>query len=470
MDTQVIRSQQAAGFRRLHFSQELEPRYQEFRASVVRDRARLVSAAGLMLFSSFILADLLLLPAELASVTIAIRLWLTLPTITVVWWLSFCQKPANILFEHLYTLAYLIGGLSVVAIIAAARVRDFPLPYEGMLLILMFGYFAMGLPFFAVSIASALIIAAYVAAELATGHPVTPLLVNLFFILTANTIGMVGSWLSEYRHRAHFLDQKLIELLHQSAKEESEQKGRLISVASHDLRQPLNVIALMLDNLSQARLSATHLSLIQRLQRTVGHFRQLLSNVLDVSRLHEGMVCPQNEGFTLTPLIGQLIDLTVDQAAIHRITLEQDTIPANLRVHADPDLLLRVLQNLVFNAIDHSGGRNIRVSANQRGDTVRIEISDDGGGLDDRIKPDVFKPYIRGEHGPDHPAGLGLGLAIVQQLTQMMGGRCGVRSYPTQGSSFWVELAVAPPPDETAATADAAGDVPLRSNPSAVPD
>ncbi|WP_228289177.1 sensor histidine kinase [Marinobacter salinisoli] len=464
MDTQLIRAQQAAGFRRLRFRQELEPRYREFRAAVVRDRARLVSAAGLLLFSSYILADLLLLPAELAGVTVAIRLWLTLPTIALVWWLSFCQKPSNRVFEHLYTLAYLIGGLSVVAIIVAARVRDFPLPYEGLLLMLMFGYFAMGLPFFAVSVTSALIIAAYLAAELATGLPTAHLLVNLFFILTANTIGMVGAWLSEYRHRAHFLDQNLIELLHQEAREESEQKGRLISAASHDLRQPLNVIALMLENLSEARLSASHLSLIQRLQRTVVHFRQLLNNVLDVSRLHEGMIQPQISAFSLKPLIEQLVDLTVDHAAIHGITVASDPLSPGLGVSADPDLLLRVLQNLVFNAIDHSGGNTIGVSASQQDERVTIEISDNGSGLDDQIRQDVFQPYVRGEHGPDHATGLGLGLAIVQELTEMMGGRCGVRSQPGHGSVFWLALMAAP-----TTQAPASGDA-VRASPSAVPE
>ncbi|MDK9556410.1 HAMP domain-containing sensor histidine kinase [Marinobacter sp. M216] len=470
MDTQTIRLQQSAGFRRLRFSPDLEPGYRQLRAAAVRERARLVSAAGLLIFGIFVLLDLVMLPPELAKTTTAIRLWVTCPVITLVWWLSYCQRPGDLGFEGLYALAYLIGGLSVVAIIATARLRDFPLPYEGMLLMLMFGYFAMGLPFFAASIASAIIIVAYLIVELSVGLPPGAVMVNLFFVLTANTIGMMGAWLSEYRHRAHFLDQQLVNFLHQSAAEESERKSHLITVASHDLRQPLNIIGLTLENLSAARLAPEHLSLVRRLQGTVSHFQRLLGTVLDISRINEGMIQPQNDVMDLNALLDQLVDLTVDHATLHDIRLCRATPEPRLQVMADPELLLRALQNLVFNAIDHSGGNEVRITVAPRGAIVRVSISDNGTGLDKQLQDSVFQPFVRGAQGRDNPAGLGLGLAIVRELTGMIGGSCGVTSEPGAGSTFWIDVRLAADAPALAACDPPHADTPVTASPSGGPD
>lgn len=444
MTPQVILAQQASGFRRLQFCPELEAKYRQHRAAALRERARLVAGAGLLIFCVFVLLDLIMLPAELAEATVAIRLSITCPVIILVWWLSYRHWPGHLAFEHLYTLAYLVGGLSVVAIIAVARLRDFPLPYEGLLLMLMFGYFAMGLPFYGASLASALIILAYLTCELAIGLATHAVMMNLFFVLTANGIGMVGAWLTEYRHRAHYLDQQLIQRLHQTAAEESERKSHLITVASHDLRQPLNVIGLALTNLSAAPLPPEQHGLVHRLRATIGHFQRVLGTVLDISRINEGMIHPQIQTLDLNSLLEQLEDLTTDHADLHGIRLARSDTEWGLRVRADPDLLLRALQNLVFNGIDHSGGTLIRISTRRRGQAVQIRISDNGTGLDSNLQDRLFLPFVRSGGGRDHSPGLGLGLAIVKELTELMRGSCGVDQQPT-GTTFWLELPMPEP-------------------------
>lgn len=441
MTPQVILAQQASGFRGLRFCPELEPDYRQLRAAVLRERARLVAGAGLLIFCVFVVLDLVMLPAELAHTTVTIRLTVTCPVIALVWWLSYQRWPSHLAFERLYTLAYLAGGLSVVAIIAAARLRDFPLPYEGLLLMLMFGYFAMGLPFFGASLASALIIATYLMCELALGLASQVVMVNLFFVLTANGIGMVGAWLTEYRHRAHYLDQQLLQLLHQSAAEESKRKGHLITVASHDLRQPLNVIGMALTNLSAAPLPAEQVGLVQRLRATVGHFQRVLGTVLDISRINEGMIHPRIRSLDLDNLLEQLEDLTTDHADLHGIRLTRTSTEPGLQVDADPDLLLRALQNLVFNGIDHSGGTLIQIATQRQSQAVQIRVTDNGAGLAPELQDRIFQPFVRSGSGQDHSPGLGLGLAIVKELTDLMHGACGVERLPV-GTAFWLELPV----------------------------
>ncbi|WP_372982471.1 sensor histidine kinase [Marinobacter sediminum] len=471
MDPQVIMSQQSSGFRSLRFCTELEPAYRQRRASAVRDRARLVSAAGLLIFGIFILLDLATLPPALAEVTVTIRLMVTCPVIALVCWLSHQRWPGDLVFERLYTLAYLAGGLSVVAIIAAARLRDFPLPYEGMLLMLMFGYFAMGLPFFSASLASALIILAYLICELAIGLPTHALMNNLFFVLTANGIGMIGAWLTEYRHRAHYLDQQLIHQLHQAAAEESERKSRLITVASHDLRQPLNIVGLTLANLAATSLPTEQQALVHRLQGTVGHFQRLLGTMLDISRINEGMIHPEPQVIDLDGLLDQLIDLTVDHADLHDIRLHRSEAGSPLQVLADPQLLLRALQNLVFNGIDHSGGTNIRISAVLRNGRIRISVSDNGSGIDPQLGDRVFQPFSRGTSNQKHSVGLGLGLAIVKELTELMHGTCGLSTAVDTGTTFWLDLPALPlTPAQPPITQQQATPWSVTASPSGVPD
>lgn len=439
MNSEHIRQQQAAGFLNLRFAPVLEDIYQQNRAAMIRLRARLVSVAGLILFLIYAGVDQLTLPTELAKITVTIRLAITCPLIALVVWLAYRPTPSDRQFERIYTLAYLLGGLTVVAIIGAARQLDFALPYEGMILVLMFGYFAMGLPFFSVSLASLVLIISYLLTELWTGTVHPAVLSNLFFLLTANAIGMVGAWSSDYRHRAHFLDRKLLDLMHQATRDESRRKTELITAASHDLRQPLNVIDITLESFFPVHGQADQHPATIQLKDMIRHLRRLLGTVLDSARLNEGMIQPDLQAVSLAPVFRDLGDMMNDAMGRQDVQLRIDQQSGHLKVLADPGLLLRVLQNLVFNAMEHSGGNLVQLYARIRGQQVRVYVSDNGTGAPAALKDTLFLPYVRG-HGRNDCPGLGLGLAIVREFTTLMQGRCGMDTGRGQGSTFWVQL------------------------------
>ncbi|WP_417567271.1 sensor histidine kinase [Marinobacter sp.] len=442
MNTEQIKHQQTTGFPRLRFAPDLEQSYQKTRASLTRQRARVASIAGLILFLIYAAIDLLTLPAELAQVTVAIRLTITSPVITVVAWLAFRSAPSDRVFEQLYTLAYFLGGLSVVAIIGVARHMAFPLPYEGMILMLMFGYFAMGLPFLSASTVSLVLVFSYFMTELWSGMPSPLIMSNLFFLMTANVIGMVGAWTSEYRHRAHFLDRQLLNLMHQAARDESRRKTELITAASHDLRQPLNVIDITLESLSPGNGGASLQPVTNRLKDMTRHLRRLLGTVFDSARLNEGMVQADIQATLLAPVFRDLRDLMADSLGSQNVELLIDQGSGKLQVLADPSLLFRVLQNLVFNAVEHSGGTTVRVSAEHQGRQVCVRVLDNGAGLPSELRETLFSPYVRGRGQTDCP-GLGLGLTIVQEFTALMQGTCGVDTETGRGSAFWIRLPAA---------------------------
>ncbi|MDI9244210.1 hybrid sensor histidine kinase/response regulator [Marinobacter sp. CHS3-4] len=436
-----LRQQQTTGFRWLRFQPELESRYQAIRDEGIRERARPVCASALVLFLVYALLDWVMLPDSLARQTIFVRLLITCPTISLVWWLSWRPMPSGV-FLRVYGMAYLVGGLSVVGIIGIARLNNFPLPYEGILLMLMFGYFAMGIPFRLVSALSLIIVAAYLVMEAATGMTAPELAVNGFFIMTANIVGMVGSWLSEHRQRAHFLDRQMLEALRDQAEVESKRKSNLITVASHDLRQPLNIISLILENLKADGLPDEQLGLVTRLKSSVTHFNGLLASVLDISRLQEGMVKPEPEPLRPARVLAQLHETCGERADNLGVELAFSDHSGDQSVLADPQLLHRILQNLVFNALDHSGASRITVRAGADKGRLVFTVEDDGRGIDQTTRSKIFDPFVRSRKADD--PGLGLGLAIVKELSELMDGRCTLAGDSGTGARFRVTLPSCP--------------------------
>jgi signal transduction histidine kinase/CheY-like chemotaxis protein len=446
MTIDQLRQQQTVGFRWLRFQPALERRYRDIRDQGIRERARPVSASALVLFLVYALLDWAMLPDSLARQTVFIRLLITCPTISLVWWLSWQPLRPGI-FLRFYGLAYLVGGLSVIAIIGIARLAEFPLPYEGILLMLMFGYFAMGIPFRLVSTLSLVLVLTYLAMEYVTGMPLNELAINGFFIMTANIIGMVGSWLSEHRQRAHFLDRQMLEALRNQAERESERKTSLITVASHDLRQPLNIISLILENLRADSLPADQSALVDRLKTSVAHFNGLLASVLDISRLQEGMVKPQPEPLTPARVLEQLRQTCGERADNLGVEMVFRDASNGKAVMADPQLLHRILQNLVFNALDHSGANRTEISVCTANGQLAFTVSDNGHGIDQATRTRIFDPFFR-TCGSNDP-GLGLGLAIVRELTELMDGSCTLDSDTDTGACFRVALPACQPQEVT---------------------
>lgn len=439
MHASELEAQRQAGHRRLRFAPSLERAYRQHRETVLPERARPVAVSAAVLFLIYAALDPILLPAELARQTVSVRLFFTCPAILLVWALSYTAiQPKQ--FAYWYAASYLWGGLSVVLIIALARRMDYPLPYDGILLMLMFGYFVMGLPFRTASVCSALIIASYFAVEYRYATPLKDTLVNGFFLLTANIIGMVGAWLSEYRQRAHFLDRQLLARSREQAEADSAAKTHLISVASHDLRQPLNVINLLLENLTAGPISSSQKPIVERLRGSVSHFNGLLGSLLDISRIQENMVRPIPQQLSAALVLQQAAEAIRAEAETHGINLIIQPCDARLTVEADPHLLHRILQNLIGNAVQHSDASRIELGV-EAGDAFhRLWVRDNGRGLSDAAQERVFEAFYRVDVADNTQPGLGLGLAITRELTGMMAGRCGLQSRPGQGSTFWVDL------------------------------
>lgn len=460
MTYEQLQHQKQRGFRGLRFAEPLETAYQQHRARNMRLRARPVTASALVLFVIYSLLDLQTLPLELAEQTVAVRLFLICPLIIAVLALSYSRLPA-IHFARFYTLSFLLGGLCIVLIIYLARRLGYPLPYDGLHLMLIFGYLVMGLPFRGAAVMASGIVIAYIAMESAMSTPQVSVADNSYFLLTTHAIGMIGAWLQEHASRHHYLDSSMLELARQQAQSASHQKTRFIAAASHDLKQPLNVINLLIDNLQKETNESRREAIVERLGHSTTQLNRLLNTLLDISRIKEGMVQPDIRPILVGNVLEQVRVSVEERAQADGITLTIQDMPKASGVAADPTLLHRVLVNLVYNALKHANADRIHLGATQSGARVRFLVSDNGSGIPETIQSRLFEAFYRPDKGPTEDKGLGLGLAIVKELTELMGGRCGVQSSPGGGSDFWVELPSRPPPPDARPEAISSGSAAL---------
>jgi PAS domain S-box-containing protein len=219
-------------------------------------------------------------------------------------------------------------------------------------------------------------------------------------------------------------------------------KSRFFAAASHDIRQPLHAARLFAEALARTARTEKDGEIIGNLESSLEDMGELLDAVLDISTLDARTVRPDLYRIPLTFLFDRLTAEFLPQAMAKG--LEFRAIPNAHTVLSDVALLGRILRNLISNAIRHTDTGGILLGARRRGDCLRLEVWDTGAGIPedqlDRIFEEFYQLPMAG--GATHQ-GLGLGLAIVRRLTDLLGHRLDVRSIPGRGSVFAVEVPLA---------------------------
>lgn len=224
-----------------------------------------------------------------------------------------------------------------------------------------------------------------------------------------------------------------------------------IANVSHELRTPVAVIQANTETLlaGAAKDPERARVFIDALHRHAERLGRLVSDLLDISRIEAGRyeleVGPREVGLAIDGVTAQL-----EQEAERKNITVARVFEGDAWVRADDKALEQVLVNLVSNAIKYSDeGARVEVSLREDGDMVRIEVLDDGPGLDPKHHHRVFERFYRVDKGRTrHQGGTGLGLAIVKHLVEAMGGHVGVSPRRPRGSVFWFELSRAESIDE----------------------
>lgn len=232
----------------------------------------------------------------------------------------------------------------------------------------------------------------------------------------------------------------------QRAEEASAAKTRFLATASHDLRQPIQAVHLLVHLLARDSLPATSAALVERIRGTVEGLGGMLDSLLDVSKLDAGLIQPDIRDVELATLFNQLADEFRPIAAKKGLALR--VVRTRVRVRSDRNLLSRILRNLLANAIRYTGRGTVLLGLRRRRGEVGIQVCDTGPGIDRGQVALIFREFHQvGNAARDRREGLGLGLAIVERLSTLLDHRVEVESTVGRGSVFkvFVPLAIGAP-------------------------
>lgn len=221
-----------------------------------------------------------------------------------------------------------------------------------------------------------------------------------------------------------------------------------ISNLSHELRTPLGVIKANAETLADGALEdTTHARVfVEAIARQADRLHALVRDVLELARMEELSTSLEIASVRVQSAASNVVEQLLDAAVARNIGLEA-SVPENLFVRGNARTLEQALFNLVDNAIKYgnTGGR-VRIRAASTGDFVRIEVEDDGQGIESRHHERIFERFYRVDTGRSRDlGGTGLGLAVVKSAAEAMRGRVGYASVDPHGSRFWMEIPASDP-------------------------
>ncbi len=254
--------------------------------------------------------------------------------------------------------------------------------------------------------------------------------------------------------RLRYENERLVhELQHQNAlaenarikaEEASRSKSRFFAAANHDLRQPLHSLGLFATALRNGSVDESGRKLIDQILQCLESLEQLFDNLLDISKLDAGQVEVKREVVPVNALFDRLRGAFAESAQDKGLKLRLRRSKAMLAT--DGTLLFRVLSNLVANALRYTDNGGVLVACRRRGRNMRIEVWDTGIGIPPEQHERIFEEFFQlNNPSRDRSRGLGLGLATVKRIVQLLDCPLQLRSIPGKGSRFAIEVPIADP-------------------------
>ena len=219
-------------------------------------------------------------------------------------------------------------------------------------------------------------------------------------------------------------------------------KSRFLAAASHDLRQPIHALGLLVGALRGRPLDAESHRLVDHIDGSVTAMDDLFVGLLDISRLDAAAVRPEFHSIEIGPLLARLCQDHSGDVTSKAIELRYVSCAAI--VHSDPVLLERALRNLISNAVRYTDIGRVLVGCRRQGSRLRIEVWDTGCGIDASQHERIFEEFYQiGNLERDRTKGLGLGLAIVRRMTVLIEAGLTFSSRVGVGSVFRVDVPLA---------------------------
>lgn len=224
------------------------------------------------------------------------------------------------------------------------------------------------------------------------------------------------------------------------AEQANQSKTRFLASASHDLLQPFNAARLFTSALQSKLTTEETQALAEHLDRSLSAAEEIISTLLDISKLDAGALEPDITEFPVSNLLHHLA--TDFQVIASDRDLQLRVVPSQAWIKSDAKLLRRVIQNFLSNATRYTETGRILLGCRHLNGYLRIEVWDTGPGIPDDQLTHIFEEFRRLKHGRDKK-GLGLGLAIVDRISSMLNHPVNVRSVLGKGSVFSITVPLA---------------------------
>lgn len=228
-------------------------------------------------------------------------------------------------------------------------------------------------------------------------------------------------------------------------------KTRFLAAVGHDILQPLNAARLYASSLLEKVGRGPVGEAATSIESSLESVETILSAVLDISRLDAGAMKPQESVFRLDGLLRQIGTDFLPLARAKHVELR--ILPSSLVVKTDRNLLRRLIQNLVSNAIKYTRSGKILLGVRRRGELAEIQVLDTGIGIAPEKLGAVFQEFKRLEDGAREAEGLGLGLSIVDRIARVLRLELRLHSEQGRGTRFSVLLPVTAEAEPAAAEA-----------------
>lgn len=220
------------------------------------------------------------------------------------------------------------------------------------------------------------------------------------------------------------------------------QKERLASFIIHDLKNPIHAIDLNAQLLARDKgLTDRGRAATSLIRREVQHMLRLVLNLLDVGKAEEGLLRANRGEVDLTALVHEVFENAGPAAREAEVELRAELDPACVRAELDRDLLARVLDNLVENALRHTpSGGTVTIGGRREGEHITLRIADTGPGIPPEMRDRLFDRYVQADtQAPLTRTGRGLGLAFCRAAAEAHGGTIWIED-AAPGAAFLLRL------------------------------
>lgn len=210
---------------------------------------------------------------------------------------------------------------------------------------------------------------------------------------------------------------------------------RSFATANHDLRQPLSAILFLVAALRDKVTAESERQMLQAIDNAVHAMKIMVDNQVDFARLTAGTLRP---AVADVPMNALLMRLALEFAPLSAAKgLAFSVRPCSAVIRSDPQLLERMLRNLLFNAVRYTRDGRIVLGCRRAGSRLRIEVLDTGRGIEVEERPRLSEPFFRSTRSiHEHPGGLGLGLAVVDRIGRLLDHELSLRTVEGRGSAF----------------------------------